>query len=918
MISQYYCSGSLYRWVAAPAHARFAFSLWSRTLLVTSAHYNLGLYASTKRARCCSNCIVCEMARQFFGQTTLLGRVTEFYPKELCFKIRVRSGDEFYSYTNTETWYRPLPHLQASYDRYGTPVTYDGSPEAKLRKYLAMDVLVLIEGIFHQDRMKRRVDARTVYLLYSQNGKLISEEKGRYMFEDPRWWKDLIGAQGNRWFETFFADGKIDFTRYRTDLNILYQPKSEMQEVATLSRLLYGFAVTYQLTGHERYLDALRMGVQYQRNTFKVSLPDGQSVFWASYYDGTKLHLPSNNGDDAGTIPLYEQIYSLAGLTMFYRITGDLETLHDILATVNTFNKYFLDDSEHGNYFSHLDPDTLSPTGAELGKNQARKNWNSVGDHVPAYLINLLCALSGKVEYKEEYKSLHKMLVFITRDIVKHFFEDYKNDGKTPQEFVNERFFQNWDPDKAYSWQQDRGIVGHNLKIAWNLNRVAFYLESSEEHCHLRKKCLELAHKLATDMDKVGGVDRFRGGCLDALERNPTNGYDLMFTWMSTKDFWQQEQGILAYLIQMGTDLGSRVHYEHFRELAASMSSFYCAFFLDLDRGGVYFRVTDIGTPVLTGMYADKGGHAKSGYHIFELCYLAHIYTLMYNNPGPFTLHYAPIVPANGEVQLSVSPDFLPPNSIDFTRSHVEVIAKGLDQPKLINMKDFDIKFDLPNYLKGTTVTVKVTLQPATSISPCTPLPKQSRGKIAVVVESHFDEHEIEVLQKKCGEEGYEYEYISTLWNNPFLEFQGNEYCDSIRVFKDIDTVQIEDYVFFLFVGAYCMDRLYYQSHPQKDQQNQSPVVKLIRKLAEEKKMCATICHSLWAFSCAPEVLKGKKVTCAHNIVDHVINAGAEVAFGPNGVDTIPIWEDDWLLSANHGNEISNFLDFIFKKLSSA
>lgn len=855
------------------------------------------------------------MARQFFTQTTLLGRVTEFYPQELCFKICCRSGDEFYAYTNTETWYRPLPHLQASYDRYGTPKDYEDTPEAKLRKYVALDVAVLVEGIFHRDHLKTRVDVRTLYLLYSQNGKLISEEKGRYMFEDSRWWVDLINAKGDRWFKTFFSDGDIDFTRYRTELNILYQPKSDMQEIATLSRLLYGFAVTYQLTGRERYLEALRKGVEYQRNKFKVTLPDGKSVFWASFYDGATLHLPSNNGDDNGTIPLYEQIYSLAGLTMYYRITGDLETLRDILATVHTFNKYFLDESEHGNYFSHLDPDTLSPVGDELGKNKSRKNWNSVGDHVPAYLINLLCALDGKSEYKKERASLDRMLVHIARDIVKHFPEDTMNDGKTPQVFVNERFFQNWDPDKGYSWQQDRGIVGHNLKIAWNLNRIAFYLEGLKEHGSLKRKCLELALKLALDMDKIGGVDRFRGGCLDALERNPTNGFDLMFTWMSTKDFWQQEQGILAYLIQMGTDMSNPEHYEQFRELAASMSAFYCAFFLDLDRGGVHFRVTNIGTPVLSGMYADKGGHAKSGYHIFELCYLAHVYTMMYNNPGPFTTYFAPIVPADGKVHVSVAPDFVPLNSIDFSKSCVEIVAKGLDEPRVIKLKDFDVKFDLPNHIKER-VNMKVTLYPTTSIPCCVPPQKSQKGKIAVILESHFDEGEVKAIDKKCREEGYNYEFVSRLWDQPFLEFYGNECGDPIRVFKDISAVDIDQYDCFFFIGAYCMDRLYYQSHPKKCVPNQSPVVQLIKKLAAKEKLCATICHSLWAFTCAPEILKGKKVTCAHNIIDHVRNAGGEVAYSNDGVDTIPICEDKWLLSCNHVNEVENFLVFIFKKIA--
>ena len=51
---------------------------------------------------------------------------------------------------------------------------------------------------------------------------------------------------------------------------------------------------------------------------------------------------------------------------------------------------------------------------------------------------------------------------------------------------------------------------------------------------------------------------------------------------------------------------------------------------------------------------------------------------------------------------------------------------------------------------------------------------------------------------------------------------------------------------------------------------------------------------------CAPEVISKLKVTCAHNIVDDVVNAGATVVYG--GVDggTIETYEDGWLVSGKH------------------
>ncbi|MFM7793187.1 MAG: N-acyl-D-glucosamine 2-epimerase, partial [Microcystis panniformis] len=97
----------------------------------------------------------------------------------------------------------------------------------------------------------------------------------------------------------------------------------------------------------------------------------------------------SEFGDDYYAIPAYEQIYALAGPIQTYRCTGDRRILDDAEKTIKLFNDFFLDKSEYGGYFSHLDPITLEPLSDALGANKGKKNWNSVGDHAPAYLINL-------------------------------------------------------------------------------------------------------------------------------------------------------------------------------------------------------------------------------------------------------------------------------------------------------------------------------------------------------------------------------------------------------------------------------------------------------------------------------------------------------------------------------------------------
>ncbi|MBR0260622.1 MAG: hypothetical protein IJQ85_02400 [Selenomonadaceae bacterium] len=37
---------------------------------------------------------------------------------------------------------------------------------------------------------------------------------------------------------------------------------------------------------------------------------------------------------------------------------------------------------------------------------------------------------------------------------------------------VQEKFYDDWSHDTTWGWQQNRGVVGHNLKIAWNLMRI--------------------------------------------------------------------------------------------------------------------------------------------------------------------------------------------------------------------------------------------------------------------------------------------------------------------------------------------------------------------------------------------------------------------------------------------------------------
>lgn len=555
----------------------------------------------------------------------------------------------------------------------------------------------MVQGVFQINGDTTRFDARTVFLLASV--------KDRYLFEETHWWLTQTARLADQWLDSLFGDKRsyaIDdwVALYRTNLNILGLPSDDnTQECAVLSRLIYGLSAAYLIVGEDRYREAAAAAVKFQRDAFRSLSNDYQYCFWAygrrrGRY-GTELLVPSQSGDDAGSIPLYEQIYALAGLANYYRISLDWEVLEDIRRTVAAFNAFFLDEQRDGDaafsgaggYFSHIDYATMRPDRNANPANNLKKNWNSVGDHIPAYLVNLLIALDpvppdAREDLQETKRIAQELLERVTTLILDKF-----PDKNPAIPYVNERFLANWDPDHHYSWQQNRAIVGHNFKIAWNLTRVANYYETQavttgrggnagqgDRYKALAARCMQMAERLGRSMSDIG-VDQIRGGCFDAVEREPFTGerkfgppMPVEFTWLNTKDFWQQEQAILACLILYG-HTRDPLYLENARRLEA----FWNIAFLDREHHGMYFRVSENGLPIVQGGYEIRGGHSDaSGYHCFELNYLAHIYNRAYvaqtNGTDPvFSMYFRPDPDCRAN-SINVLPDFMRPGSVQIER----------------------------------------------------------------------------------------------------------------------------------------------------------------------------------------------------------------------------------------------------------
>ena len=602
----------------------------------------------------------------FSFSDTIAGYVTDGLDRAAkSFGVETSDGRPFTVYLTPTTFARYNRNLEEGY-----PDCTGQMPEL-----LVPGQFVFAYGVFYPDR-EGAFEAKS--LIFPGRGGDV------YRHEEPDWWVNQIRSIAHsylRWQFNYPHD-EIDYRNYRTILHLAGAKKGDyLQETDTISRMIYGLASAYLLTGEEAFLEGAEKGTQYLNEHVRFYDDDEGLIYW---YHGLKVSgdreqklLTSEFGDDFDSIPMYEQIYALAGPMQTYRITGDPSVLFDAEKTIDLFNKYYKD-NEKGGYFSHIDPITLDPRapGLDRGNNRAKKNWNSVGDHAPAYLINLWLA-TGDDKYAD--------FLAYTADTICAYFPDY---DKSP--FVQERFFEDWSKDQTWGWQQNRAVVGHNLKIAWNLMRI--------HHIRPSQTYLDLAEKIADIMPKVG-CDRQRGGWYDVVERELAPGETQhRFVWHDRKAWWQQEQAILAYLILRGS-LGKDEYMKHAREAAA----YYNAFFLDHDDGGVYFNTLANGLPYLLGNERLKGSHSMSAYHSTELCYLSAVYINLLITKQPMNFYFKPRPDGFKDRILRVAPDILPPGSVRLTEVWID------DQP----YAQFDadaMTVKLPD--SDTSLRVKVTLTP--------------------------------------------------------------------------------------------------------------------------------------------------------------------------------------------------------------
>ena len=191
------------------------------------------------------------------------------------------------------------------------------------------------------------------------------------------------------------------------------------------------------------------------------------------------------------------------------------------------------------------------------------------------------------------------------------------------------------------------------------------------------------------------------------------------------------------------------------------------------------------------------------------------------------------------------------------------------------------------------------------------------KGKIGVLIEAHFDETEFRRFNEFFPAYGYEIEYMTHLWGQNQLTFKGNDFTQEVTVSKEVTGVDLADYKAIILIGGYAMDRLRYQEHPRQGEPNTAPAVEFLRKAVQAmdqgRLKIGTICHSLWLFCAAPETLRRRRVTCAHNIMCDVECAGGLLVF--DGDQLIDTCVDGGLITGRHPGVVEAFMPLLLAEI---
>lgn len=147
--------------------------------------------------------------------------------------------------------------------------------------------------------------------------------------------------------------------------------------------------------------------------------------------------------------------------------------------------------------------------------------------------------------------------------------------------------------------------------------------------------------------------------------------------------------------------------------------------------------------------------------------------------------------------------------------------------------------------------------------------------KVAVLIEGDFYEKEIFYYEHRFPEAGIELHFMSRLWGQPVLTFNGHEWkvpFECRESFENMSDEQLRSYAAVIVPSGIVSDRLRYTEDVNKI----PPATEFLKRAFKEKSILkGIICHGMWLVAPAPELVRGRRVTVHNNLIGDARAYGA-------------------------------------------
>jgi protease I len=181
--------------------------------------------------------------------------------------------------------------------------------------------------------------------------------------------------------------------------------------------------------------------------------------------------------------------------------------------------------------------------------------------------------------------------------------------------------------------------------------------------------------------------------------------------------------------------------------------------------------------------------------------------------------------------------------------------------------------------------------------------------KIGILIEGDFFENEIFYYDFRFAEEGADVHFMSRLWGNPSITFQGHEFRAPFTCresFENVSDAELATFDAIIVPSGMVSDRLRYSD----DLSKLPPATEFIKRAFANKNILkGIICHGLWLVAPATELVRGRRLVCHNNL------HGDAIAYGATYVDQDVVVDDD-LVTGRTGKHCHLFAKQIIEMLA--